>query len=80
MDDAFAVRASERVSNLDGNGERIIDRKLRRSAQPVRERLPFEILEHEVVERSVPADVVNGADVRIVERRNRARFLLEALP
>ena len=26
------------------------------------------------------ADVVDGADVRIVQRGNRARFLLEALP
>ena len=52
----------------------------RRSVQPVRERLAFEILEHQVVELAVAADVVDGADVRIVQRGNRARFLLEALP
>ena len=80
MDDAGAVRAVERVADLDRNRERFIDRKPRRSAQPVRERLAFEILEHQVVELAVAADVVDGADVRIVQRGNRARFLLEALP
>src|SRR5438128_8416207 len=80
MDDAGTVRAVERVADLDSNRERFIDRKPRRSAQPVRERLAFEILENQVVELSVAADVVEGTDVRIVQRGNRARFVLEALP
>ena len=80
MDDARAVRAVERVADLDRNRERVIDRKPGDRAQPVRERLAFEILENQVVELSVAADVVDGTDVRIVQRGNRARFLLEALP
>jgi hypothetical protein len=39
-----------------------------------------EILEHQVVELPVAADVVNGTDVRIVQRGNRACLVLEALP
>ena len=80
MGDAGAVRAVERVADLDRQRERFIDLKPRRSAQPVRKRLPFEMLEHQVVELAVAADVVDGTDVRIVQRGNRARFLLEALP
>ena len=80
MDDARAVRAVERVADLDRDRERVLDRKPRRPVQLVRERFAFEILQDEVVELSVAADVVDGADVRIVQGRNRARFLLEALP
>ena len=80
MDDAGAVRAVERVADLDGDRQRVVDRKPRRPAQPVGERLAFEILHDEVVELAVAADVVDRADVRMVQRRDRARFLLEALP
>ena len=80
MDDASAVRAGERITNLDRQRERFVDREPRRSMQPVRERLAFEILENQVVELPVPADVVDGTDVRIVQRGNHTRFVLEALP
>ena len=43
------------------------------------ERLPFEKLEDQIVELAVAADVMDGADVRIVQRRDDAGFLLEAL-
>ena len=80
MGDARAVRAVERVADLDRNRQRGLDRKPRRPVQLVLERFAFEILQDEVVELPVAADVVDGTDVRIVQGRNRARFLLEALP
>jgi hypothetical protein len=80
MDDAFAVGAVERVADLDRDRQRFSHWNHRRSTQPIRERLAFEILEHQVVEVSVAADVVNGTDVRIVQRGNDPRFVLEALP
>ena len=80
MDDAGAMRAVERVADLDGNARARHRRKPGRSAQPIRERLAFEILENQIVELAVAADVVDRADVGIVQRGNRARFVLEALP
>ena len=61
MGDACPVRVVERVADLDRNRDRFFDRKPRRSPQPVRERLTFEILENQVVELSVAADVVSEA-------------------
>ena len=71
MDDAGAVRAVERVADLDRDGERVVDWKPRRPLEPVGKGLALEVLEHQVVELPVAADVVDGADVRIVQRGNR---------
>src|SRR5262245_33948054 len=74
------MRAVERVADLDGDRERLLDRELGCPLQPLLERLAFEVFEHQIVEVAVAADVVDGADVGIVQRGNRPRFLLEALP
>ena len=79
MDDALLVRDGERVGDLDadssasssGSGPLL---------EPRRERLADEVLHDEVVESPLRADVVEDADVRMVQRRRRARFLLEATP
>ena len=47
--------------------------------EPGFEGFPFEELEDQIVELAVAADVMDGADVRIVQRRDDAGFLLEAL-
>ena len=43
------------------------------------ERLPFQILHDEEVDRVLTTDVVERADVRMIQRRDRARFTVEAL-
>src|SRR5262245_59304173 len=79
MGDAGAMGAVERVRNLDGDRCRGFDRKRRswRSAQPIGQRFTLEVLEDEIVEVAVAADVVERADMGIVERGDGPRFLLE---
>ena len=73
--DAGAVRPVERRRR---SGRRC--RARRRPAAPGNDAAglpsvsPFEILEDQVVELAVAADVMDGADVRIVQRRNGAGF------
>ena len=43
------------------------------------QRLAFEQLRHDVGHAVVHADVVDREDVRVIQRRSGARFLLEAL-
>ncbi len=79
MDDAGAMRPAERLADLDGNAKRVVERQPRRAAQSVRQRLAVEILEHQVVEIAVAANVVDRTDTGIVQRCDRARLLLETL-
>ncbi len=77
MDDARAVGLVERVRDLDADPERLL---LRQGAllQPVGERLAFEVLHHQVVDAVLLADVVEGADVGMVEGGGGAGLTLEA--
>ena len=79
MGDAGAMGAIEGIADLNGDGDGVCHRQHRRSLQPRRQGLALEVLEHDVVEIAVAPDVMNRADVRIVERGNRSRLLLEAL-
>src|SRR5262245_65027243 len=81
MDDAGAVRLVERVAHLDGNLQRLI--LIERSpvaalGQAFGQGLAFEILQHEKVDALVMADVEQRADVRMVQRRDRAGLAVEA--
>ena len=78
MDDSLPVRLVERVGDLDGEAQRLVERKPA-SAEPFGERLAFEQLHDEVFGLAVVADVVEGADVRVGELRDRLRLPLEAL-
>ena len=80
MRDAGTVCAIERLADLNRDRQRLVHRQRSGSTDAVGERLAFEELEHQVVEIAVAADVVNGADVRIVQRGNGARLFLEATP
>jgi hypothetical protein len=75
--DARAVRAVERVGDLRPQAKR-----LGRGHAPAREalleRLALDQLEHEEVDVAFAADVVERADVRVVEARDRPRFAFEA--
>ncbi len=66
-----------------GNGTRSRSRTVRLRArptsQPVRQRLPLEILHDEEVGAGFVADIIEGADVRMIERRDRPCFTVEPL-
>ena len=80
MNDAGAMSTVEPVGDLDGDGDRLVNGEARCTTQPIRQRLAVEMLEHQVLVVVMPADVVNGADVRVVQGGDGSRFLLEALP
>jgi len=63
------VRRIQRVQNLARILHRLVDRQ-----RPL-ERLAFDILHHQVIR----PDIVQRADMRMVQRRDRPRFPLEAL-
>src|SRR5688572_18718388 len=77
MDDAFGMRGLERVCNLDGGIDELCQiEPLPR--KPLRERLALEQLHGDEVIALVLFDRVDGADVRMIERRCGARLPLEA--
>ena len=77
MDDPCAVRALERVGDLDPVAQHSFERQ-RAAREPVGERLAFEVLHDQVVDAVLLADVVERADVRMAERGDRLRLALEA--
>ncbi len=79
MGDAFAVRARQRLRERRAVGQRFGKRQ-RPAREPGAERLAIEILHHQELEIILTADVVERADVRVVQPRHGARFALEPLP
>ena len=73
MDDAGPVGGVERVGDVGGDGEQVGDWQ-RTGAQPILQRLAFEPLHGDERRSGVLADLVDGADMRMVERRSRPRF------
>ncbi len=78
MDDARSVRGVERVGNLDPKLDQLFERH-RPVADPVFQRLAFEKLHRDEPLPAVLADLVNRADVRMVQRRRGARLAHEAV-
>ena len=77
MHDADGVRRREAVRDLDG----VVDgfaRGKRAAVQRLAQRLAVEELGHDVRRAVGVADVVDGKDVRVIQRRCGACFLLEA--
>ena len=74
MDHATLVRRGETLRELDGVADRLFQRQ-RLSFEPLTERRAFEQLGDDVRARRAGADVVNGADVWVVERTCRSRLL-----
>ena len=79
MDDAGAMRRVERARDLDGQRERGVDWQRPLCQPSLSERLAVEQLHHEERRAVVLADVVQRADVRMGQLRDRARFAIEAL-
>ena len=78
MDDAFFVRCVERVSHFDAQLQQQIHRQ-RLAPDTMLERLPLEMLHHNEVPAILLPDLVNRADVRVIQRRRGACFPLKSL-
>ena len=77
MDDALPVRGGETPGDL----ERVVHSLLlsdRTGLEPPAQRLPLEKLHHRVGDPPLRAEVEDGQDVRMRERRDRFRLALEA--
>jgi hypothetical protein len=78
MDDAVRVRRLDRVGDL---GREVHDASLgqRPRLEQVLQRLPLEQFHHQEAASLVLAEVVDGADIGMIERRGGARLPLETL-
>ena len=76
MHDPAAVRAVEGAGDLDAVTDRLVERQLA-ALEPVRQALALEVLHHEVLGAVLVAHVVERADVRMAQARDRARLALE---
>ena len=74
---ALAVRLVQRVGNLDGVLQHLLDRQ-RTFLQSLRERLAFQILHHQIIDSVLMSCIVKRADMRMIQAGNRLRFALEA--
>ena len=77
MNDALAMRFVERVGNLGSNLQRLIERQ-RPFLEARGERLALEMRHDQVVRAVDAANVVDAADVRMVQRGDRPGLALEA--
>ena len=76
MDDAFGMRSFERVGDFDGKGEQVVHLD-RTPIDAVLERLAVEKFHGDEGLAVLLADVVNGADVRMIQRGGGLGFALE---
>ena len=77
MDEAVFVRVRERVGDLSRDLDRLVCRHAA-AGHAARERFAFQALHHEVVEAAVVPDIVNAADVGMLEARDRFRLATES--
>ena len=77
MHDAKSMRRVQRVRDLNCERQRLIEWKWC-PGETSGERLTFEVLHHEKVNAVVMTHVMNGADVLVIERGDRARFSIES--
>ena len=77
MRHAFAVGLVQRVRNLDRELQHLIQREWA-FLQALGQRLAFQILHHEEVNSILMPDVVEGADMRMVQAGNRSCFALQS--
>ena len=71
MHDALLVRRLQRAGDLRGVTDRVVQRQGPVAAQPVVERLALDVLHDEVAHAVLLADVVERADVGVVQAGDR---------
>jgi hypothetical protein len=76
MNDPRTVRAIERIRDLATEPEHV-GRGQRAAGQPLGQRFALDQLHDQIVDVPITADVVEGADVGVVEARRHARLALE---
>jgi hypothetical protein len=76
VDDAFRVRDSERISDLDCQREHSIERQ-RLARNAMLEGLPIQKLHDDEMLATLFADVVNSANVWVIQRRRSLRLTPE---
>jgi hypothetical protein len=76
VDDPLLVRRLERFGHLPGDRQRLLDRD-RSLADPVGERRPFDQFHHERGHARALLQPVDGGDVGVVQRGQRARLPVE---
>ena len=74
MDDPLLVRGFQRVTDLSGDAQRLLQRN-RPSGYAFRERGPLHQFHHQVVR----SDVVKMADVGMIQRRDSMNLALEPI-
>ena len=78
MDNALLMRLLQSLRDFGANLKNLIKRQ-RVLCQAIGERLAFEIFHDQEVGAVLGADVVQRADIRVLQRRNGPRFALHAL-
>jgi hypothetical protein len=79
MDDALAMRLVERVGDLAGDLQRLVERE-RPFLEPRGQRLALEMRHDQIVRAVTLADVVDAADVGMIQGGDRAGLALETRP
>src|ERR1700726_2108880 len=78
MRHALAVRLVQRIGNLDGVLQYLLQRQ-RAFHESLREGLAFQIFHHEEIDSVLLANVEESADVRMIQAGDDASFALESL-
>ena len=76
--DSFAMCFIQRIRNLDGVLQYLIERQWT-FLETLRQRLAFQILHHQEISSVLLADVVEDADVGMIQAGDGARFAVEPL-
>ena len=77
VDDPFCMRRVQRVGNLDPNLQLLLNPQ-RLSGNAVLQRLPLQIFHGDERFSLILRYLINGADIRMVQRRRRASLALKA--
>jgi hypothetical protein len=76
--DSGPMRSVQGIADLHPDAQQFRQRQCA-AAQPVGQGLPFQVLHHQEIGALLVADVIQRADVRMVERGNGLRLALKAL-
>ena len=77
MHNAGAVRTLKGVGDIAADGDQLFQRQ-RSAFEPLFERLPLQKLHHQVVGALLVPDVIQGANIGMIQLRNRLGFTLES--